>query len=137
MIWFLLLKMFSAIVSVSLAAGILARDHGLKANRLIAAAWFVPLGVGARSSRHVRIALVMTWCQQVSMASAAAEGLAVSFALAAAPIPCLAGRLRRRIQHVPSGSLRDADACRGQFRQPDPFPTASVRVRSGWRALPL
>jgi PAS domain S-box-containing protein len=37
MIWLLLLKLLSATVSVSLGAGLLARDHGLKANRLIAA----------------------------------------------------------------------------------------------------
>jgi len=40
MVWFLLLKLSSAIVSIGLGAGILARDHGLKANRLIAAFLF-------------------------------------------------------------------------------------------------
>jgi signal transduction histidine kinase len=40
MVWLLLLKLSSAIVSVGLGAGILARDHGLKANRLIAAFLF-------------------------------------------------------------------------------------------------
>ena len=36
MFWLLLLKLTSATVSIGLGAGILARDHGLKANRLIA-----------------------------------------------------------------------------------------------------
>lgn len=36
MLAFLLMKLFSAVVSVALGAAILARDHGLKANRLIA-----------------------------------------------------------------------------------------------------
>ncbi len=36
MIPFLLVKLFSAALSVALGAGILARDHGLKSNRLIA-----------------------------------------------------------------------------------------------------
>jgi signal transduction histidine kinase len=36
MVWLLLLKLSSAAVSIGLGAGILARDHGLKANRLIA-----------------------------------------------------------------------------------------------------
>jgi len=40
MIWLLLLKLSSAVVSIGLGAGILARDHGLKANRLIAAFLF-------------------------------------------------------------------------------------------------
>ncbi len=40
MMAFLLAKLMSAIVSVALAAGILARDHGLTANRLIAAFLF-------------------------------------------------------------------------------------------------
>ena len=40
MILFLLLKLASAAISVALGAGILARDHGLKANRLIAAFLF-------------------------------------------------------------------------------------------------
>ena len=40
MLWLLLLKLSSAIVSVGLGAAILARDHGLKANRLIAAFLF-------------------------------------------------------------------------------------------------
>ena len=40
MMVFLFAKLMSAIVSVALAAGILARDHGLTANRLIAAFLF-------------------------------------------------------------------------------------------------
>lgn len=40
MVWLLLLKLSSAVVSIGLGAGILARDHGLKANRLIAAFLF-------------------------------------------------------------------------------------------------
>ena len=40
MLWFLLMKLSGAIVSVALGAGILARDHGLRANRLIAAFLF-------------------------------------------------------------------------------------------------
>jgi hypothetical protein len=40
MLWFLLMKFSGAIVSVALGAGILARDHGLRANRLIAAFLF-------------------------------------------------------------------------------------------------
>jgi PAS domain S-box-containing protein len=40
MVWLLLLKLSSAVVSMALGAGILARDHGLKANRLIAAFLF-------------------------------------------------------------------------------------------------
>ena len=36
MVWLLLLKLSSAAVSIGLGAGILARDHGLNANRLIA-----------------------------------------------------------------------------------------------------
>ena len=34
--WLLLMKLLGAIVSVGLAGGILARDHSVKANRLIA-----------------------------------------------------------------------------------------------------
>ena len=40
MVWLLLLKLSTAIVSMALGAGILARDHGLKANQLIAAFLF-------------------------------------------------------------------------------------------------
>ena len=40
MLWFLLLKLLTAVVSIGLGAGILARDHGLKINRLIAAFLF-------------------------------------------------------------------------------------------------
>jgi signal transduction histidine kinase len=40
MIPFVLIKLFSAVLSVTLGAGILARDHGLKSNRLIAAFLF-------------------------------------------------------------------------------------------------
>lgn len=40
MVWLLLLKLLSAVVSIGLGAGMLARDHGLKANRLIAAFLF-------------------------------------------------------------------------------------------------
>lgn len=40
MMAFLMMKLLAAVVSVALGAGILARDHGLKANRLIAAFLF-------------------------------------------------------------------------------------------------
>ena len=40
MVWLLLLKLATAIVSVALGARILARDHGLKIHRLIAAFLF-------------------------------------------------------------------------------------------------
>lgn len=40
MVWLLLMKLSGAIVSVALGAGILARDHSLRANKLIAAFLF-------------------------------------------------------------------------------------------------
>ena len=40
MFWILLMKLAGAVVSVGLGAGILARDHGMRAYRLIAAFLF-------------------------------------------------------------------------------------------------